>query len=71
MSRKIHDLENFQLFFNLTSDFILVKEYGCMYGLMNGADSDNAVSIQKMVDQITFTLHFGDKRVNVQSLQLW
>ena len=49
MSRKIHDLENLQLFFNLTSDFILVKEYGCMYGLMNGADSDDAVSIQKMV----------------------
>ena len=26
-----------------------MKEYGCMYGLMNGADSDNAISIQKMV----------------------
>ena len=30
-------------------DVILVKEHGCMYGLMNGANSDNAVSIQKMV----------------------
>ena len=26
-----------------------MKEHGCMYGLMNGANSDNAVSIQKMV----------------------
>ena len=49
MSRKNRDLENFQLFFNLTSDFILVKEHGCMDGWMNGANSDNAISIQKMV----------------------
>ncbi len=33
----------------MTSDFILVKEHGCMYVLMNGANSDNTVSIQKKV----------------------
>ena len=47
-------------FFDLSWDYILVKEHGCMYGLMNGANSDNAVSIQKMVNQITFTLLHGD-----------
>ena len=26
-----------------------MKEHGCIYGLMNGANSDNDVSIQKMV----------------------
>ena len=30
-------------------DDTLVKEHGCIYGLMNGANSDNDVSIQKMV----------------------
>ena len=42
--------------FNLTSDVILVKEHGCIYGLMNGANSDNDVSIQKMVGRNMVTL---------------
>ena len=68
MSGKIWHLEIFSkkifffdFFFNLTLEDRLVKEQGCMYGGMNGANSDNAVSIQKMVNQITFTLLHGDK----------
>ena len=30
---------------------ILVKEHGCIYGWMNGTNSDNAVSIQTMATQ--------------------
>ena len=53
MSGKIWHLEIF-------SKKIFFFDLSCMDGLMNGANSDNAVSIQKMVNQITFTLLHGD-----------
>ena len=33
----------------------LVKEHGCMYGWMNGTNSDNAVSIQTMATRTMVT----------------
>ena len=42
-------------FFNLSSDVILVKEHGCIYGWMNGTNSDNAISIQTMVTRTMAT----------------
>ena len=41
----------FNFFFNLSSDVILVKEHGCIYGWTNGTKSDNAISIQTMATQ--------------------
>ena len=39
----------------MTSDDRLVKEHGCMYGWMNGTNSDNAISIQTMATRTMVT----------------
>ena len=39
----------------MSSDVILVKEHGCIYGWTNGTYSDNAISIQTMVTRTMAT----------------
>ncbi len=53
--KNLRDRIFFNIFFNLNSDVILVKEHGCIYGCMNGTNSDNAISIQTMVTRTMAT----------------
>ena len=50
-AKKINISSEKNYVWNLSSDVILVKEHGCIYGWTNGTKSDNAISIQTMATQ--------------------
>ena len=58
-----------RIFFNLTSDDRLVKEHGCMYGWMNGTNSDNAISIQTMATQKMVTQKMVGRNMVIPKLE--